>query len=106
MIFSFSELQARALEWRTRELPAKTEQGAAMVAAEEAGEAASAICRYLAKTEQGIRQSEPLEQDIKDEFADCLIAFSDYCSFRGWNLGKIISERAESVFQRTYGSSI
>lgn len=96
------ELQTRAAEWVTVNFPGRETLDAGLVAAEEAAEAAAAMSRLLVKTRQGIRQDEGLDDKVRAEFADALIAFADYCTARGWSLAEVVEARANEVFARDW----
>lgn len=102
LAWELDTFQARASAWVDANFPGKVELDAGLVAAEEAAEASAAMSRLLVKTRQQIRGDENLDQKVRDEFADCLIAFADYCTARGWSLGDVVEERASEVFARAW----
>lgn len=67
---------------------------------EEVGELSHAFL----KREQGIRNTEPHNENIEDAVADIFIYLCDFCNAEGLDLGKCINNAWEHVSQRDWAS--
>lgn len=74
--------------------------GQATVTAEEAAELAAACSRFVAKTQQGIRQNEDMLGAIRKEIGDVVFTAGALCSLLGWSLGEVVWTRLLEIEQR------